>query len=153
MLDGVEVKVMDWASAMPLARPIRVRVFVEEQGVPVELEWDAHDASSEHALAFDAAGIALATGRLLPDGHIGRMAVLKEARGSGVGGAVLEALVVRARARGMNAVVLSAQTHAVPFYLRHGFRVVGKEYLEAGIPHVEMRRSLVPSSGEEAGPD
>lgn len=142
MADPIVVKVMPWDSALPHARPIRLRVFVEEQGVPLELEWDADDAVSEHAVAFDASGTPLATGRLLPDGHVGRMAVLREARTRGIGGRVLAALIERARARGMRELALSAQTHAVAFYRRFGFEVVGGEFMEAGIPHVEMRRSL-----------
>lgn len=141
--DGsIEVRVMDWAMARALARPIRLRVFVEEQGVPVALEWDAHDAASEHAVAFDATGEALGTGRLLPDGHIGRMAVLAAKRRKGVGGAILRALMARARTRGMSEVILNAQIQAAPFYARHGFAACGDEFMEAGIPHVEMRRSV-----------
>lgn len=144
MDDGIAVRVLDWAAAMPYARSIRYEVFVTEQGVPVELEWDAHDAVCEHAVAFDAEGRAIATGRLLPDGHIGRMAVIREARGRGIGGAVLEALLARATARGMAQAVLNAQTHAAAFYARHGFTPCGEEFLEAGIPHVVMRRGLPP---------
>jgi predicted GNAT family N-acyltransferase len=145
--ESIDVKVMDWAAARAFARPIRLRVFVEEQGVPVALEWDEHDATSEHAIAFDAAGSALGTGRLLPDGHIGRMAVLAAARGRGIGGAILQALMARARARGITEVVLNAQTHAAAFYARHGFEVAGGEFMEAGIPHLEMRRALGVASG------
>jgi hypothetical protein len=144
---GVKVTVTDWAAARAFARPIRLRVFVEEQDVPVALEWDEHDAASEHAVAFDATGAAVGTGRLLADGHIGRMAVLAAARGQGTGGAILEALMSRARARGMTQVVLNAQTHAAPFYARHGFAPCGEAFMEAGIPHVAMRRSLDSAAG------
>lgn len=139
MDDDVKVEVMDWSAALAHARAIRVAVFVEEQGVPMELEWDEHDAISDHALAFAASGMAVATGRLLSDGHIGRMAVLRQARGAGVGGAVLRALMARARSCGMATVRLNAQTHAASFYARHGFRTCSAEFMEAGIPHVEMR--------------
>jgi predicted GNAT family N-acyltransferase len=142
MAGGISVTVTDWASAMAHSRPIRVRVFVEEQGVPIALEWDDNDAVSDHALACDAAGNPVGTGRLLPDGHIGRMAVLREARGQGVGAALLTALIERARARGMTTLVLSAQTQAAGFYRRYGFAAVGGEYMEASIPHVEMRQTL-----------
>jgi predicted GNAT family N-acyltransferase len=102
---------------------------------------DDMDAVSVHALAF-VDGTAVGTGRLLPDGHIGRMAVLREARASGVGGAMLERLVEEARRRGFREAVLSAQTHALAFYRKHGFEAVGEVYEEAGIPHQEMRRTL-----------
>jgi predicted GNAT family N-acyltransferase len=140
--EGITVEVMAWEAAREAARPIRVAVFVEEQGVPLALEWDEHDAVSEHAIARDPAGRAVGTGRLLPDGHIGRMAVLREARGRGVGGSMLRALMRRARQRGLRHAVLNAQTHAAPFYRRHGFEVIGATFMEAGIPHVEMRRGL-----------
>ncbi|MNT36829.1 putative N-acetyltransferase YjcF [compost metagenome] len=84
----------------------------------------------------------MATGRLLPDGHIGRMAVLKTARGTGVGALVLEALMEKAEQLGYPELVLNAQTHAAPFYAREGFAQVGEEFEEAGIPHIEMRKRL-----------
>jgi predicted GNAT family N-acyltransferase len=121
------------------AQPIRYEVFVIEQNVPVELEWDDMDKVCLHAVAYDEQGQAIGTGRLLPDGHIGRMAVRKAARGTGVGGALLEALMARAKERGDRSVLLSAQTHAEPFYLRYGFVREGKEFMEAGIPHIHMR--------------
>jgi predicted GNAT family N-acyltransferase len=110
--------------------------------VPLELELDEWDARSRHALARDAAGRAVGTGRLLPDGHIGRMAVLAEARALGVGSALLRALMDEARRTGHMAVELSAQTHACAFYERHGFTAFGPVYDDAGIAHVAMRRPL-----------
>lgn len=139
---NISIRVLDWAEAEPKAMPLRLQVFVVEQGVPVELERDEFDAVSKHALAETAAGEALATGRLLPDGHIGRMAVAASWRGRGLGGAVLEALVAEAAARGMDHALLNAQTHALDFYRRHGFVEEGKEFMEAGIPHRTMRRTL-----------
>ena len=136
------VELGDWATLQSSAAPIRLEVFVHEQQVPVEEEIDALDALCVHAVAFDATGRALATGRLLPDGHIGRMAVLKVARTRGVGSAVLSALMQQARHRGFAEVVLSAQTHAQGFYLRHGFVPEGAEYLDANIPHILMRKAL-----------
>jgi predicted GNAT family N-acyltransferase len=137
----LRVELGDWDHLSTWAAPIRQTVFVEEQKVPVEMEIDAWDPQSVHAVAFDAA-VAVGTGRLLPDGHIGRMAVLQTARGAGTGSALLLALMDEARRRGHRAAVLSAQTHAVPFYLRHGFEVASGEYLDAGIPHVDMQRAL-----------
>ena len=84
----------------------------------------------------------MGTGRLLPDGHIGRMAVLPTARGQGVGSALLRSLMEEARRRGHPRAVLSAQTHAIPFYQRHGYSVIGQEYLDCGIPHVDMQCQL-----------
>jgi predicted GNAT family N-acyltransferase len=137
----LRIELMDWAAARAEASRIRLAVFVEEQRVPPEIEMDDRDAVCVHALAY-AQGRAVGTGRLLPDGHIGRMAVLKESRSLGVGGAILERLVEEARRSGMKEVVLSAQTHALGFYRRHGFLAAGGVFEEAGIPHQEMRRRL-----------
>ncbi len=141
------IRLLSWSDALALARPVRERVFVEEQGVPRELEWDDWDARSEHAVAFDAQGGAIGTARLLPDGHVGRMAVLAPWRGKRVGSALLEALLERAKARGMPSVRLNAQIRAAGFYRRFGFAVTGPEFVEAGIPHVEMTLTLPPRPG------
>jgi predicted GNAT family N-acyltransferase len=135
------IELGEWDRLRTWAAPIRYAVFVDEQKVPADMEIDAWDPQSVHAVAFDAA-TAIGTGRLLPDGHIGRMAVLPAARGTGAGSALLQSLMDEARRRGHRAVVLSAQTHAVPFYQRHGFDVVGGEYLDAGIVHVDMQSGL-----------
>jgi predicted GNAT family N-acyltransferase len=141
------VRILAWREARPLARPVRDKVFIEEQRVPQELEWDEWDESSDHAVAVDAAGNAIGTARLLPDGRIGRMAVLKERRGKGVGAALLRAMLDRARERSMMRAVLHAQVRAAGFYRRFGFRERGGEFLEAGIPHVEMTLDLFPGRG------
>jgi len=135
---------MPWSEALPLARAVRDRVFIEEQGVPRELEWDDWDARSDHAVAFDTQAGAIGTARLLPDGHIGRMAVLAQWRGRGVGSTLLDALLELARAKGMPSVRLNAQTHAAGFYRRFGFAAAGAEFVEAGIPHIEMTLTLAP---------
>ena len=135
------IELMPWEEARAHASPIRFTVFVEEQGVPREIELDEHDSQSVHVLAFDGAQ-AVGTARLLPDGHIGRMAVLKDWRGRGIGALLLKSLVERAKARGDAEVALSAQVHAVPFYRAHGFVPQGDEYLEAGIRHQAMKRRL-----------
>ena len=137
------VLICSWEEASERAGAIRISVFVEEQGVPVELDWDDMDRSSWHALALTMDGAAVATGRLLPDGHIGRMAVLKMARGTGVGAQVLDALMAKAAELGYPELILNAQTHAEPFYARAGFQRVGDAFEEAGIPHIEMRKRLV----------
>ncbi|WP_374361277.1 GNAT family N-acetyltransferase [Pseudoduganella danionis] len=137
-LSNCSVTVGDWPSLKEQAQAIRMEVFVQEQNVPAELEMDQMDAVCIHAIAYDGAGVAVGTGRLLPDGHIGRMAVRKNARGSGVGGQLLQALMARAHARGDRVLALSAQTHAAPFYQRHGFVIEGDEFFEAGIAHINM---------------
>jgi len=137
----LRIELMSWEHARAHAAPIRFTVFVEEQGVPREIELDEHDAHCVHAVVFDG-DRAVGTGRLLPDGHIGRMAVLQDWRRSGVGALMLEALVERAKERGDTQVVLSAQVQAVPFYREHGFVAEGNVYMEAGIPHQDMRRRL-----------
>lgn len=136
------IKLGDWNTLNADAKLIRFEVFVQEQNVPPELEMDHMDAVCLHAVAYDDAGVPVGTGRLLPDGHIGRMAVRKPGRGNGVGGALLRALMAQARSRGDKVVVLSAQTHAAPFYLRHGFSIDGEEFYEAGIPHINMRHTF-----------
>jgi len=135
------IELLPWERAVAHAVPIRFAVFVEEQGVPREIELDDLDAASLHAVAFEN-HVPVGTGRLLPDGHIGRMAVLKEYRGRGIGGRILAQLIDTARERGHREVVLSAQVHATAFYRMHGFVEEGAEYLDAGIPHRQMRRAL-----------
>ncbi len=134
----------DWPEVVAL----RTRVFVEEQGVPPEVERDAADATAVHAVARDDAGRVVATGRLLErDGRaaIGRMAVEGSARGRGYGAAVLGVLHREALARGLTEVELHAQVSARGFYERAGYTAVGDEYVEAGIVHVTMRRALRPA--------
>ena len=142
MAEPFRVELGDWAAMRARAEPVRRAVFVEEQRVPAEIELDEFDPVSLHALAFDRGGRVVGTGRLLPDGHIGRMAVLRLSRGKGVGTALLQALMQAAGARGDREVALSAQTHAIPFYRRFGFVAEGEDYDDAGIPHRMMRRSF-----------
>lgn len=141
-----EVRLGDWALLGSDAGRIRQTVFVEEQGIPAEMEWDAADASCTHAVAYNRLGKALATGRLLEHvpgvAKVGRMAVLPSLRGSGVGRQVLEALMDAARRQGYREVLLHAQISAVGFYLRAGFQQRGPQFDEAGIVHVEMVRAI-----------
>ncbi len=141
MSAALAVRLGSWDELSAQASPIRFTVFVDEQKVPVELELDEFDPLSCHALAL-AGDEAIGTGRLLPDGHIGRMAVLAGWRGRGVGALLLQALIDEAKRRGMARVVLNAQTHALGFYARFGFVPEGEEYEEAGLPHRTMGRSL-----------
>lgn len=140
------VRPAGWHTSRHALHAVRRTVFIEEQHVPEALEWDDDDEQSRHVLALSVHGEPIGTGRLLPDGHIGRMAVLREWRGMGVGSAILRALLDLARQDGLHAIRLNAQTHALDFYTRHGFIVVGDEFMEAGIPHREMQISLNPKN-------
>ncbi|HEY9572040.1 MAG TPA: GNAT family N-acetyltransferase [Pusillimonas sp.] len=142
MSQKINVVVGDWVSCRQDATVIRHEVFVVEQHVPPELEMDEHDTHCVHAVAYDEQGRALGTGRLLPDAHIGRMAVRSDCRGAGVGSMLLAALIEEARRRHYMEVVLSAQLHAQDFYAGHGFMPEGSTYMDAGIEHVTMRRPL-----------
>jgi predicted GNAT family N-acyltransferase len=137
----VSIRAADWNVDRGALRAVREQVFVREQAVPIELEWDEFDPLCQHVVA-EAAGRVIGTGRLLPDGHIGRMAVLESWRGQGVGSALLESLMQIAGNRGIRRVKLNAQSRAVAFYLRHGFVAEGEEFIEAGIPHRSMWRDV-----------
>ncbi len=145
----VEVRTGPWSQLGEAAGRIRTAVFVEEQKVPLEMEWDEADSTAVHALAFNRLGQAVATGRLLQHApgvaKIGRMAVNKVLRGSGVGRQILEALLTVARQRGDREAVLHAQRSAEDFYLGLGFTAQGEEFEEAGIAHIEMARALSPA--------
>ena len=117
---------------------LRRAVFIEEQGVPEALEWEARDGECLWHVACDDKGAVIGIVRLTPQGRIGRMAVAKPWRGFGVGSSLLAAAIDAARARGQLLLELSAQAHAIPFYARHGFTATGPEYLDAGIPHRTM---------------
>ena len=131
-----------WDAQRAGAQEVRYEVFVLEQEIPLNLEWDEMDAVCWHAVAYDAEQRPIGTGRLLPDGHIGSLAVKKAGRGGGIGAAILTALVQQAQRRGDRCVMLNAQTQAEPFYARYGFVRDGGVFIEAGIPHIHMRRML-----------
>ncbi len=139
---SIRIVTGDWGNLREDAQKVRIEVFVIEQNVPIELEWDEGDEVSTHAVAYDQQGRPVATGRLLPDGHIGRMAVSQSLRGQGIGKQVLIALLDHARQDGHQELVLHAQTYAVPFYERQGFVVEGEEFIEADMPHRLMRKRL-----------
>lgn len=126
-----------WKDAADELSAIRRRVFIDEQGVPAELEWDGLDTSATHVMTTSSEGEAIGTARLLPDGQIGRMAVLKQWRGIGVGTAMLQRLIAHAPVE--KKLFLNAQTVAEPFYRRNGFEPEGEIFTEAGIPHIRMR--------------
>ena len=143
----VDLRVGPWSELGEAARQVRTEVFVHEQQIPLELEWDAEDATAVHAVAFNRLGMPMATGRLLqyePQvAKIGRMAVSRVLRGGGLGRDILQALMHAARQRGDRAVVLHAQRSAEGFYDRLGFEAQGEPFEEAGIPHLTMRRALI----------
>jgi len=133
---------IDYTDGLPQLRAVRETVFVQEQQVPIEEEWDALDPDCVHVIARAPDGTPIGTGRLTPEHKIGRMAVLREWRGRGVGDALLLALIEQAHQRGWREVALNAQVSAIAFYLRHGFQPVGERFWEAGIEHQAMRRAL-----------
>lgn len=136
------VEQTDWSRDAARLGAVRRSVFIDEQGVPEALEWDADDATATHFLALTLDGQPLGCARLLPGGQLGRMAVLRDWRGRGVGTALLAAALGVARGRGLRTLDLSAQVHAAPFYAQAGFSRVGEVYEEAGIAHVRMRKTL-----------
>jgi predicted GNAT family N-acyltransferase len=141
-MPSFRVEVVHWHARHGELHTVRRRVFIEEQGVPEALEWDHADPQCWHVLASAPDGTPIGTGRLTPEGRIGRMAVLEPWRRRGVGAAILEALLALARHRGCTRVRLHAQTHALAFYARFGFEATGAEFEEAGIPHRAMELAL-----------
>ncbi|MBT3163697.1 GNAT family N-acetyltransferase [Streptomyces sp. Vc74B-19] len=155
MSPAVTVRVADDPADREACFAVRKEVFVAEQGVPEDIEYDAHDADAVHVLAVADDGTPLGTGRLLHGaaaaaktggdpsvGSLGRLAVLRRARGLGVGAALVRAVEQAARDRGLTAVDLHAQTHALGFYERLGYVAYGPEFPDAGMPHRAMRRAL-----------
>jgi YbgC/YbaW family acyl-CoA thioester hydrolase len=142
----LDLRLGTWDELGREAQTIRTAVFVQEQQIPAEMEWDAADAACVHAVAYNRFGMALGTGRLLEHApgvaKIGRMAVLQTMRGADIGRALLDALMSAARARGDRQVLLHAQTSAAGFYTRAGFTALGSPFDEAGIAHVEMVHAL-----------
>jgi predicted GNAT family N-acyltransferase len=138
----IHVVPVPWSSHSAQLRSVREIVFIQEQQVPQDLEWDGEDESAHHFLAINEAGQAIGCARLLASGQIGRMAVLAEFRGSGIGTRLLEVAVEQAKQMGLRRVYLHAQTHAEPFYRKGGFLPVGDAFMEAGIPHQSMELEL-----------
>ena len=139
-------QLVTWQAAETQLRAVRTEVFVHEQHIPEALEWDGKDPHAIHALVTEFTGKPIGTGRLLLHGElaqIGRMAVLPAWRGKGVGASLLLCLLDEARQRGAGSAFLNAQTVAVPFYERFNFVREGTEFLEEGIPHYRMTRTLV----------
>ena len=125
-----------------LLKEVRVQVFIREQHVPLAIEWDEHDADAIHLLALDQAGKAIACARILKIGRVGRMAVLREWRGKGLGLALLEKAITICQSLGMQSIAISSQTHAIAFYQKAGFIVTSEAYIDANIWHVDMQRAI-----------
>lgn len=132
------IRIASWQDEASILRIIRTAVFIHEQQIPEDLEWDEFDLISMHVLALNSDGQPIGTARFLPDGHVGRMAVLKEWRGKGLGSAMLLRILEELRSQHMQKAILNAQTTAIKFYEKFGFQVSGKEFMEVGIPHVRM---------------
>jgi predicted GNAT family N-acyltransferase len=135
---AISVEIANWDRDEAILRSIREQVFVVEQHVPVELEWDGLDPACVHVIAYVNRGLPVGTARLLEDGHIGRMAVLQPWRRHGIGSCMLRTLIEVARQQGKPGCALNAQTHALGFYARHGFVAEGDVFDDAGMPHRHM---------------
>ena len=139
-MNDLQVRIADWHKDNADLRRIRESVFIQEQGVTPEQEWDSDDASATHFLAYEG-DFAIGTARLLADGCIGRVSVLKDWRGLNVGEHLMRAVIQEAERLGLKQQTPTAQVHAAGFYGRLGFTAVSDEFLEAGIPHIDMLRN------------
>lgn len=142
MTERFQLRTASWTQDKRFLKHIRSRVFVIEQDIPDSLEWDAADLDSLHLLAFTQNRDAVGTIRLEPTGKIGRLAVLEEYRGLGLGDRLLNEMIAKAKDAGHKTVFLHAQLQAFAFYERHGFVSEGKKFLEGGIPHVRARLNM-----------
>ncbi len=128
----------NWPDQQDILFSLRENVFVIEQGVAPDIEWDGRDHLCQHVIATSSDEQPIGTGRILPNGHIGRIAVIVQWRGRGVGNAILDLLIKIARNNNIEQVFLNSQTHAMDFYSKFGFSPTGKVFMEAGIPHQKM---------------
>jgi predicted GNAT family N-acyltransferase len=141
LIDNFHIQTVTWASHQPQLRAVRTPVFIEEQAVTPEFEWDDIDTTAVHLLALlDNEPIACL--RIIEYKKIGRMAVLKSYRGRGLGAALLREAVAICKKQGSKSVHLSAQTHAIEFYRKAGFKQISDEYCDVDIPHVDMQLDL-----------
>ncbi len=136
------VQQVSWQQQQQALATIRRQVFIEEQNVPESLEWDGEDNNAFHLLAVDHHSNPIGCVRMLKDGHIGRMAVIKPWRQQGVGSCLLTQMIELAAKHAIKTIELDAQCHAISFYQRHGFTIASDEFLDAGIPHQKMTRSI-----------
>lgn len=142
MTVNYQTRIAQWNESAELLKSVRTLVFIDEQKVPESMEWDRQDETAIHALSTDTHGRAVATGRLLPNGQIGRMAVLPALRGKGLGSKVLSLLLQAAKQKGLSKVFLHSQKTAINFYEKHGFASCGEPFMEAGIAHQAMELDL-----------
>ncbi|MSP87052.1 MAG: GNAT family N-acetyltransferase [Methylotenera sp.] len=141
-LKHIHITPVTWRLAKSQLREVRIEVFLEEQQVPLELEWDGLDEAAQHLLVMDDENKPIACVRLLTNGSIGRMAVVKAWRGKGVGSALLNRAITQLSVQGVDTITLSAQSHAITFYEKAGFVVTSQPYLEANMLHVDMQLSV-----------
>ena len=139
--DDIKIRIADWSTDSEALSDIRRQVFIEEQKVPEDMEWDGLDESSSHYIAL-LNGKTIGCARLKPDAQIGRMAVLSGYRGRGIGSGLLHLIFKDAAKKNMQTLYLHAQVDAIPFYEKHGFSVRGKTFFEANIPHREMYKKV-----------
>lgn len=137
----LNIRMGTWAEMQNAAKPIRTQVFIQEQHIAEADEWDAQDAVSQHFVVYEDEH-AIATARLLPSHSIGRVAVLASYRGQGIGKLLMLEIIQQAQKQQRPLLQLSSQVHAIAFYQNLGFQVCGEEYLDCGIPHIDMRMSL-----------
>ena len=149
MTNHYTVRIADWNTDKQALSDIREKVFIEEQNVPEELEWDEFDETSQHILALDNSGKPVGTGRIKPDGQIGRMAVIKAWRNKGVGQSILDELLKLSLQSGQDEIYLHAQLTAIKFYEKSGFTINSDEFMDAGIPHKTMIKRFVISTEVE----
>ena len=140
-IEHINIRIADWQADKEKLSTIRRRVFIDEQNVPEELEWDEDDATATHFLVTHDA-IVIATARLKPDGQIGRMAVLAEYRNHGIGSQLLRFVLQTAANQNHKSIYLHAQTTAIHFYEKQGFETQGELFYEAGIPHRTMQLTI-----------
>lgn len=144
----ITIEITSWHQQQPLLKYIRELVFIQEQNVPEELEWDNEDKTAIHVLAwsqFDDSTLAIGTARIIiknKQAYIGRMAVLSQWRKQGIGSRILQTCIDVCRQRGIKIIMLNAQTYALPFYQQAGFQITSEEFMDAGIPHKQMQLDL-----------
>lgn len=138
----ITIDACSWDKHQEQLKDIRTKVFIEEQRVPAELEWDGQDIDSTHFIACDSDNRILGCIRLTPAGQLSRLCVLEQSRNQGIGSALVKAAENHAREQGMKEVFLHAQTHATSFYEAAGFSVNGGIFVEADIPHRQMFKEL-----------